>query len=247
MSNICCCGHLDTDHEHGLLHACKNCACNDFKPSYLAEPPNTKGVMRIMSKNETESVINELMKPIVLELTRLRSESAMAKADVETFAAECCKLTKELEAERAYTAALSPLTKRCADALADEVDALIKTGVIDSRSPAADALLDYREPPSTPRSDRLASLDAEVSEMRSASRDRSAYFAEQQEYVKALEKVWHEVCRWKADYNTRSGGDKFFNLRFPDVDQDLRSAIDAVSEAFRMRQQAAQQRHPVKR
>lgn len=54
-----------------------------------------------------------------------------------------------------------PLDKRCADALADEVAALVRRGVIDSRSPAADALLDYREPPSTPRADRLAALEAE--------------------------------------------------------------------------------------
>lgn len=43
--------------------------------------------------------------------------------------------------------------------LADEVDALIRSRVIDSRSPAADALLDFREPPRTPRSDRLGELD----------------------------------------------------------------------------------------
>lgn len=48
---------------------------------------------------------------------------------------------------------------RDAGRLADEVDVLIRTRVIDSRSPAADALLDFREPPSTPRSDRLAKLD----------------------------------------------------------------------------------------
>lgn len=33
-------------------------------------------------------------------------------------------------------------------------------GLIDARSPAADALLDYREPPTTPRADRLAKLEA---------------------------------------------------------------------------------------
>ena len=52
--------------------------------------------------------------------------------------------------------------ERCANALADEVDVLVHRKVIDSRSPAADALLDYRNPPSTPRSDRLAKLEAEL-------------------------------------------------------------------------------------
>jgi hypothetical protein len=40
-----------------------------------------------------------------------------------------------------------PFDVRCADALADEVALLIIRKAIDSRSPAADALLDYRDPP----------------------------------------------------------------------------------------------------
>jgi hypothetical protein len=55
---------------------------------------------------------------------------------------------------------LSPFDRHCADALADEVAALVRHGVLDSRSPAADALLDYRNPPSSPRADRLAELEA---------------------------------------------------------------------------------------
>jgi hypothetical protein len=46
-----------------------------------------------------------------------------------------------------------------ADRLADEVAVLVRRRVIDARSPAADALLDYRNPPSTPRADRLADLE----------------------------------------------------------------------------------------
>jgi hypothetical protein len=44
--------------------------------------------------------------------------------------------------------------------LADEVAVLVKTGVIDSRSPAGDALLDYRDRdhPMSPRGDRLEQL-----------------------------------------------------------------------------------------
>ncbi len=45
------------------------------------------------------------------------------------------------------TDALSPFTKRAADALADAVASLIERGIIGSRSPAGDALLDYRDPP----------------------------------------------------------------------------------------------------
>jgi hypothetical protein len=48
---------------------------------------------------------------------------------------------------------------RAAEALADEVAVLVRRGVLDSRSPAADALLDFRDPPSSPRADRLAELE----------------------------------------------------------------------------------------
>ena len=57
---------------------------------------------------------------------------------------------------------LRDMRDRTADALADEVDLLVRNKVIDSRSPTADALLDYRNNPRTPRSDRLRSLEQEV-------------------------------------------------------------------------------------
>jgi hypothetical protein len=49
--------------------------------------------------------------------------------------------------------------RRGADRSADEVAALVLRRVIGERSPAADALLDYRDPPRTDRADRLAALD----------------------------------------------------------------------------------------
>lgn len=58
-----------------------------------------------------------------------------------------------------------PFDVRCADALADEVDVLIHRKVIDMRSPAADALLEYRDPPRTERSDRLHCLEARVRQL----------------------------------------------------------------------------------
>lgn len=71
---------------------------------------------------------------------------------------------RELEA----AAPRKPFDVRCADALADEVAALVRRKVIDSRSPAADALLDYRNPPSSPRADRMAELERELGELRKA-------------------------------------------------------------------------------
>ena len=53
-----------------------------------------------------------------------------------------------------------------AQALADEVDVLVRRHIIDARSPAADALLDFRNPPMTPRSDRLTTLEFQLDEAR---------------------------------------------------------------------------------
>lgn len=49
-----------------------------------------------------------------------------------------------------------------ADRLADEVAVLVHRGHLDARSPAGDALLDYRSPPSSPRAERMARLEAQV-------------------------------------------------------------------------------------
>lgn len=54
-----------------------------------------------------------------------------------------------------------PFDRRAADILADEVAVLVRRRVIDARSPAGDALLDYRDPPPTDRSDRLAQVEAD--------------------------------------------------------------------------------------
>lgn len=61
------------------------------------------------------------------------------------------------------------LQAKYAQTLADEVDVLVQRKVIDSRSPAADALLDFREPPSTERSDRLVVLEGVLREVMEAA------------------------------------------------------------------------------
>lgn len=67
---------------------------------------------------------------------------------------------------------------RAADALADEVAVLVRRGALDARSSVADALLDYRDPPSSPRADRLASLERELEAARRAPRPTGARFAD---------------------------------------------------------------------
>ena len=46
--------------------------------------------------------------------------------------------------------------------LADEVAAAVLRGKLHTRTPVVDALEDFRDPPSTPRADRLAALEGEV-------------------------------------------------------------------------------------
>lgn len=52
--------------------------------------------------------------------------------------------------------------------MADEVATLIRRGILDARSTAGDALIDYRnpEPPYTERSDRIADLQSDLAEAR---------------------------------------------------------------------------------
>ena len=51
------------------------------------------------------------------------------------------------------------IQRRAADRLADEVAVLVMRGDLDARSAAGDRLLDYRNPPRSPRSDRLLELE----------------------------------------------------------------------------------------
>ena len=53
-----------------------------------------------------------------------------------------------------------------ADVLADEVASLVTCGSMNSRSAAADALLDFRNPPRTERSDRITEQAKEIKQLR---------------------------------------------------------------------------------
>lgn len=83
-----------------------------------------------------------------------------------------------------------PFDKIGADRLADEVAAMVTRGVLDPRSPAADALLDYRCPPRTPRSDALAAAPA------SAAPDVAALIARRpkERHGIAFQQAWIDDC-----------------------------------------------------
>lgn len=74
----------------------------------------------------------------------------------------------EVAAQKLRADAAELRLHRDAARLADEVAALVRRGVVDSRSPVADALLDFREPPSTARADRLADRDADIERLKIA-------------------------------------------------------------------------------
>lgn len=104
------------------------------------------------------------------EIERLRA--AIESAGNDRLRAEMqCGAAKE-ECERLQAALdkrpLRTFDQLAADRLADEVAVLVRRKVIDARSPAGDALLDYRDPPPSPRADRLATLEAEFVALRRA-------------------------------------------------------------------------------
>lgn len=86
----------------------------------------------------------------------------------------------------------SPFDKIGADRLADEVAVLIQRRIIDARSPTADALLDYRETMRTERSDRLATLDAELETAR----------AELRAVGELLARIHRDGGHYQADHGT---------------------------------------------
>ncbi len=115
------------------------------------------------------------------EIAKLRAQSALFDAQRDAVARELAGLGVEYGTPDDYARAASGAIERLraeaddktirlrdADMLADEVAALVKRRVIDSRSAASDALLRYREDPRTERSDRIAALEAALSAARAA-------------------------------------------------------------------------------
>jgi hypothetical protein len=130
--------------------------------------------------------------------TRKEKEQALGLAEIRIrqLGEQLAACEKALAERDARVIGLS----RDAGRLADEVDALIRSKVIDSRSPAADALLDFREPPRTPRSDRLADLDKIVWGLvhnagRCITSGRVERWAAVMEAVGCGSTQAHELCR----------------------------------------------------
>lgn len=149
---------------------------------------------RMLTRDEfSAAVVGHVASAHVMDLL-LYHDAAMREAsertNVELRNASARAVAAEERAERAEKAILSfgsPFDKRGADRLADEVAALIRLRVISERSPVADALLDYREPPSTPRADRLAEVEAERDALREQLREARAIFDRCAERADTLE------------------------------------------------------------
>lgn len=125
--------------------------------------------------------------PLPSELEGWEAQRAALVAEVGTLRAALAEAERALQASAALSyehgkargaaeAQLSALAARftgrplmfdelCAMRLADEVAVLVRRRVIDARSPAADALLDFRDPPDTPRADRMAELERAAAAM----------------------------------------------------------------------------------
>ena len=104
-------------------------------------------------------------------------------------------LADQLEAAGAEIARLNAQPVRlfdhlAAERMADEIAGLVQRKVIGSRCPAADALLDYRDPPRSERSDRLVDLENQIERV-----------------TKQLDRAMAESSTWKA------GSDRMISLR----------------------------------
>jgi len=120
----------------------------------------------------------------------------------------------ELEAELlALKASAVGLVARCAEKLADEVDVLVRTHKLDSRSPAADALLDYRNPPQTERSDRIVELGKENQKLKAATEEMANFKADSEQLVNVvgpraqkllldLEEARHDIVVLRVERDT---------------------------------------------
>lgn len=95
-----------------------------------------------------------------------------------------------------------PFDRTAADRLADEVATLVRRRVLDARSPAGDALLDYRDPPTTDRADRMAEFERELEAVRGDVRMHRGEAHVDFEYRKRMCPSW--------DLDTPPAGDGWF-------------------------------------
>jgi hypothetical protein len=163
-----------SDTEAGINPFC--CVARDVAAE--GEPPTPVIEAPAFQGQEFEDMKEFLLDACAAEILRLAQEN------------------RELKAQREQV--LTPFQKIGADRLADEVASLVTRGYLDSRSAAADALLDYREPPRTARSDRLAKLDALLASERPPQALEDAYYGRGGGPWTPMERVW----RWLRDQVT---------------------------------------------
>lgn len=150
-----------------------------------------------------------------------RAEREAWKTELADQRAEITRLTAELAAANTRRTFKS----RAADALADEVDVLIRRKVIDMRDPAADALLSFRDPPTSERSDRLLTLEAELAAARAVPPDVEASKPATVAGLLATE-ADALLCRWYAAKQDAIGAlVDLENLRRPDPDDSWAGGI----------------------
>ena len=119
---------------------------------------------------EIERLVREAVRRACLAVERTAAtavrieqlDAIVDRAVQESLAAMADQLeAARAEVERQAKRPLRTFDQIAADRLADEVAVLVRRKVIDARSPAGDALLDYRDPPPSPRADRMAMLERE--------------------------------------------------------------------------------------
>lgn len=160
--------------------------------------------------DEIKSALEQRGK-LLAEVGTLRADKHELETVIRVLQGDCAHFRGEIKALRERVPR-EPFDVRAADALADEVYILVQRHVIDARSPAADALLDYRA--AAPRADRIIALEQQCKLADSAvqsCRERMAYlegvnetlrdfqFKFSGEYVTGLEQRVTDLHQQKND------------------------------------------------
>jgi hypothetical protein len=125
--------------------------------------------------------------------------------DLESVVSERDRIRGDLAAltERHSKCPLRTFDQIAADRMADEIALLVRRKEIDARSPAADALLDYREPSTSERSDRMLELTHEVERLLAESGRQCALALRERDHAERFAKLWRDDVKLLEDALTQ--------------------------------------------
>lgn len=165
-----------------------------------------------------------------------------AEAERDTLAVKLAEVERERNEQRRLLIEFGPFKMRTAEALADEVAAMVRRREIDARCPAADALLDFRNPPERFAPNVQEQLDtalaeqqrlaAEVEEIDVQLQDTQADYGKLEVEVERMRPIVTAVGTWRA-FNALPGTHEDRSRAAGQIGSDLVVAryLDAIAAA----------------